>query len=224
MAAINAYAPLTPAMVRLGKGSYTYCVDVLALKSYTPAQQQQYHMRHIMLTPLLAALLLQDIFSLGCVIAELFMDGKAFLDLGTLLAYRRGEADPGRLLAAAGVPGDVMELVLHMIKRDPGAFLWVLFGFVICLCQQEGKGGCQKVAEAQPDGMLSLFFKSAVCACCTITPGHLSVSFCTCLEVSLCCTPAACHQLPLAVLGKPHSSSAARQCMRPWSAPTASTA
>lgn len=31
----------------------------------------------------------QDIFSLGCVIAEVFCDGKALFDLSQLLAYRR---------------------------------------------------------------------------------------------------------------------------------------
>mgnify|MGYP001806955978 CR=1 FL=1 len=64
----------------------------------------------------------QDIFSLGCVIAELWLgEGRAFFDLGTLLAYRRGEYDPAKQLAA--VEPDIAELVMHMIQRAPGVFL-----------------------------------------------------------------------------------------------------
>lgn len=62
---------------------------------------------------------LQDIFSLGCVIAELWLgEGRAFFDLGTLLAYRRGEADPAKELGS--VEPDIAELVMHMIQRAPG--------------------------------------------------------------------------------------------------------
>jgi hypothetical protein len=68
----------------------------------------------------------QDIFSLGCVIAELWLgEGRAFFDLGTLLAYRRGEYDPAKQLAA--VEPDIAELVMHMIQRAPG----------VCLCARE---------------------------------------------------------------------------------------
>eukprot|EP00879_Flechtneria_rotunda_P006900 GHRR01007246.1.p1 GENE.GHRR01007246.1~~GHRR01007246.1.p1 ORF type:complete len:991 (+),score=385.20 GHRR01007246.1:2403-5375(+) len=59
-----------------------------------------------------------DIFSLGCVIAELWLDGRAFFDLSQLLAYRRGEYDP--TMALAGVAPDIAELVMHMIQRAPG--------------------------------------------------------------------------------------------------------
>lgn len=40
------------------------------------------------------SLLLQDVFSLGCVLAELCLDGRALFDLGSLLAYKKGEWDP----------------------------------------------------------------------------------------------------------------------------------
>lgn len=39
-----------------------------------------------------------DIFSLGCVIAELFMDGEPLFDLTTLLKYRSGESNPFEIL------------------------------------------------------------------------------------------------------------------------------
>ena len=34
-----------------------------------------------------------DVFSLGCALGELFLDGSALFDLSQLLAYRRGEHD-----------------------------------------------------------------------------------------------------------------------------------
>lgn len=56
---------------------------------------------------------------MGCVIAELWLgEGRAFFDLGTLLAYRRGEYDPAKELSA--VEPDIAELVMHMIQRAPG--------------------------------------------------------------------------------------------------------
>jgi phosphoinositide-3-kinase regulatory subunit 4 len=59
-----------------------------------------------------------DVFSLGCALGELFLDGSALFDLSQLLAYRRGEHDPSAQLA--GVRDEAMrELVLHMIARDP---------------------------------------------------------------------------------------------------------
>jgi phosphoinositide-3-kinase regulatory subunit 4 len=61
---------------------------------------------------------LQDVFALGCVIAELWLDGRAFFDLSRLLAYRRGEYDPTSALA--GIPPDITELIMHMIQRAPG--------------------------------------------------------------------------------------------------------
>jgi hypothetical protein len=76
---------------------------------------------------LLALLHVQDVFSLGCVIAELWLDGRAFFDLSRLLAYRRGEYDPNQALA--GVAPDIAELIMHMIQRAPGA----VWGVVACL-------------------------------------------------------------------------------------------
>ncbi|MEW5319537.1 MAG: hypothetical protein WDW38_010682 [Sanguina aurantia] len=60
-----------------------------------------------------------DTFSLGCVIAELFLDGRTFMELSTLLSYTRREHDPGVTLA--GIDPHVRSLVMHMIQLDPGA-------------------------------------------------------------------------------------------------------
>lgn len=38
-----------------------------------------------------------DIFSLGCVIAELFLEGTPLFSLSQMLKYRKGEYDPIRL-------------------------------------------------------------------------------------------------------------------------------
>ncbi|EIE24687.1 hypothetical protein COCSUDRAFT_258, partial [Coccomyxa subellipsoidea C-169] len=59
-----------------------------------------------------------DIFSMGCVIAELFMEGKALFDLSKLLSYRRGEYDPSNDLAQVEAP--MQQLVMHMIQLEPG--------------------------------------------------------------------------------------------------------
>uniref|UniRef100_A0A803NU41 non-specific serine/threonine protein kinase n=1 Tax=Cannabis sativa TaxID=3483 RepID=A0A803NU41_CANSA len=39
-----------------------------------------------------------DIFAVGCVIAELFLEGQPLFELSQLLAYRRGQYDPSQLL------------------------------------------------------------------------------------------------------------------------------
>ncbi|KAK3265006.1 hypothetical protein CYMTET_26290, partial [Cymbomonas tetramitiformis] len=59
-----------------------------------------------------------DVFSVGCCIAELFLEGQALFDLSQLLAYRRAECDPTVTLSKIKEPG-VMELVLHMIHLEP---------------------------------------------------------------------------------------------------------
>lgn len=60
-----------------------------------------------------------DVFSLGCVIAELFLSGESVLfDLPNLLAYREGSYDPTPVIAR--IPyASVRNLVHHMIQRDP---------------------------------------------------------------------------------------------------------
>ena len=60
-----------------------------------------------------------DIFSAGCVLAELFLDGRALFDLSTLHAFRRGEHSPAEALAKIPNP-EVRELILHMTSADPG--------------------------------------------------------------------------------------------------------
>ncbi len=63
-----------------------------------------------------------DVFSAGCVIAELFMEGKALFDLSQLLAYRRGEYDPSEALNKIE-DEDWRALILHMISLDPNSRL-----------------------------------------------------------------------------------------------------
>jgi phosphoinositide-3-kinase regulatory subunit 4 len=61
-----------------------------------------------------------DVFSAGCVIAELFADGDALFDYSRLLAYRRGDYDPGDFLKTkCGL--QIAEIIAHMIQTDPQA-------------------------------------------------------------------------------------------------------
>ncbi|KAI4305247.1 hypothetical protein L6164_028624 [Bauhinia variegata] len=59
-----------------------------------------------------------DIFSVGCVIAELFLEGQPLFELSQLLAYRRGQYDPSQHLEKIPDPG-IRKMILHMIQLDP---------------------------------------------------------------------------------------------------------
>ena len=63
-----------------------------------------------------------DVFSLGCVIGEILLEGTALFDLSQLLRYRAGAYDPLEVLSARvdSHDHDLVELVGHMIKLDPG--------------------------------------------------------------------------------------------------------
>lgn len=59
-----------------------------------------------------------DIFSVGCVIAELFLEGQPLFELSQLLAYRRGQYDPSQHLEKIPDPG-IRKMILHMIQLNP---------------------------------------------------------------------------------------------------------
>ncbi|KAJ6666460.1 hypothetical protein lerEdw1_020183 [Lerista edwardsae] len=59
-----------------------------------------------------------DIFSAGCVIAELFTEGVPLFDLSQLLAYRNGQFAPEQVLNKIE-DRSVRELVTQMIHREP---------------------------------------------------------------------------------------------------------
>lgn len=61
-----------------------------------------------------------DIFSLGCTIAEIYLDGAAVFDRPQLLRYRTGGFNPRAHIAVKIRDKYASELVLHMTKRDPG--------------------------------------------------------------------------------------------------------
>ncbi len=68
-----------------------------------------------------------DIFSLGCIIAEVFLDGEPLMDLPDVLQYRscttatsRGDNRPSVLQKLDKVDDVVIrKLILHMLSRDP---------------------------------------------------------------------------------------------------------
>ena len=59
-----------------------------------------------------------DIFSIGCVIAELFLETPIFT-LSQLLQYRKGDYDPETVHLHRLEDKDVRELISHMIQLDP---------------------------------------------------------------------------------------------------------
>ncbi|KAF1966121.1 phosphoinositide 3-kinase regulatory subunit 4 [Bimuria novae-zelandiae CBS 107.79] len=61
-----------------------------------------------------------DIFSVGCVIAELFLESPIF-NLSQLYKYRTREYDPVQLHLSKIKDKDVRELITHMIQIDPNS-------------------------------------------------------------------------------------------------------
>ncbi|CAL8288179.1 unnamed protein product [Merluccius merluccius] len=59
-----------------------------------------------------------DIFSAGCVIAELFTEGVPLFDLSQLLAYRKGQFQTEHVLMKIE-DHSIRELVMQMIQREP---------------------------------------------------------------------------------------------------------
>lgn len=59
-----------------------------------------------------------DIFSVGCVIAEIFLETPIF-DLAQLFKYRKGQYDPGVVHLHRIEDEDVRELISHMIQLEP---------------------------------------------------------------------------------------------------------
>uniref|UniRef100_A0A8C3B619 Phosphoinositide-3-kinase regulatory subunit 4 n=1 Tax=Cairina moschata TaxID=8855 RepID=A0A8C3B619_CAIMO len=59
-----------------------------------------------------------DIFSAGCVIAELFTEGVPMFDLSQLLAYRNGHFSPDQVLNKIE-DRSIRELVTQMVHREP---------------------------------------------------------------------------------------------------------
>ncbi|XP_065061458.1 phosphoinositide 3-kinase regulatory subunit 4-like [Rhopilema esculentum] len=58
-----------------------------------------------------------DIFSAGCVIAELFCEGSPLFDLSQLLAYKNGDYSPEVKLSK--IDNKIKELIKQMISKDP---------------------------------------------------------------------------------------------------------
>ncbi|KAK9768736.1 Serine/threonine-protein kinase, variant 2 [Basidiobolus ranarum] len=59
-----------------------------------------------------------DVFALGCVIAELFLEGSPIFSFSQLLSYKRSEYDPLPKLEQVEDP-HIRSLIKHMIQRDP---------------------------------------------------------------------------------------------------------
>ena len=86
--------------------------------SSSPRQREQRESAALQSTPDTRA----DVFSMGCVIAEIFLDGEPLFDLVSLLKYRLGDPDVvAETLAKLKSIGDdsVADLVVDMIKCNP---------------------------------------------------------------------------------------------------------
>ncbi|PFH60280.1 hypothetical protein XA68_11200 [Ophiocordyceps unilateralis] len=59
-----------------------------------------------------------DVFSAGCVIAQMFLESELF-SLAQLFKYRRGEYDPVATQLSVISDRDVREMIAHMIQVDP---------------------------------------------------------------------------------------------------------
>ncbi|XP_073220335.1 serine/threonine-protein kinase VPS15-like isoform X2 [Cicer arietinum] len=59
-----------------------------------------------------------DLFAVGCVIAELFLDGQPLFELSQLLAYRRRQHDPSQHLEKIPDIG-IRKMIQHMIQLEP---------------------------------------------------------------------------------------------------------
>ena len=60
-----------------------------------------------------------DIFSAGCVIAEILSDGEPLFDLPRLQNYRRGGLDLREELSKHTADETIVNLLLKMLARDP---------------------------------------------------------------------------------------------------------
>ncbi|KAL7746650.1 Serine/threonine-protein kinase [Sorochytrium milnesiophthora] len=59
-----------------------------------------------------------DVFSMGCVLAELFLEGTVIFDLSQLLRYKRNDYDPRPQLEHIQ-DADITEMICNMIHVDP---------------------------------------------------------------------------------------------------------
>jgi phosphoinositide-3-kinase regulatory subunit 4 len=59
-----------------------------------------------------------DIFSMGCVLAEIFLNGHALFDLVKLQSYKKGFYNPKEILNTIEVP-EIKELIISMIELIP---------------------------------------------------------------------------------------------------------
>lgn len=95
-----------------------------ANEATTTTSEEKYHTSPMFDKARVGKVESMDIFSLGCVIAEIFLNGKSLFDLPSLLRYRsaaNAEHEHEQLQEELKKIGDPLmeELILHMIQRDP---------------------------------------------------------------------------------------------------------
>jgi phosphoinositide-3-kinase regulatory subunit 4 len=60
-----------------------------------------------------------DVFSVGCVLAQLYLEGEALFDLSQLLAYRKGDTEHLNTFLNRIDDVNVREMIAHMLQIDP---------------------------------------------------------------------------------------------------------
>ena len=60
-----------------------------------------------------------DVFSAGCIVAEILQDGLPLFDLARLQNYRRETLDLREELCKMTEDDDIVNLVMKMLARDP---------------------------------------------------------------------------------------------------------
>ncbi|XP_056167022.1 serine/threonine-protein kinase VPS15-like isoform X1 [Syzygium oleosum] len=104
-----------------------------------------------------------DIFAVGCVIAELFLEGQPLFELSQLLAYRRGQYDPSQHLEKIPDSG-IRKMILHMIQLEPE-------------CRLSAESYLQTFAGIVFPGYFSPFLHNLYC-CCNPLPPDARVAMC----------------------------------------------
>ncbi|KAF8435557.1 hypothetical protein BGX38DRAFT_1274971 [Terfezia claveryi] len=137
-----------------------------------------------------------DVFSLGCVIAELFLEGTPLFSLSQLFKYRKGEFDPTAAYLHKIEDPEIRSLIQHMVQLNPTDRLsaeeylnkWrgkafpeyyysFLHGYISSIIDPSSRPPVPKKKKSQSEGdyrinaIYSDFDKISSCLCYTQTEG-----------------------------------------------------
>lgn len=116
---LSDFAPYKPTFIpEDNNGEFDFYFDSMGRRKCYLAPERFYPRAVPKVDP--KALPPMDIFSLGCVIAELWMEGKPLFTYSELLSYKRGQYDPSPKIDQ--IPNPVLrDLILNCVNIDPSA-------------------------------------------------------------------------------------------------------